>query len=193
MRAKINARITDRCRDNGESQPQRRKNNAHITAMTVLFAVCPDGKEGPDLSRSVAVPITDPDVSLRKLARKEFRKLVRTMDALGPLPTDEAVHAARIKVKRLRYTAELAAPFGGPKLELVVAETRILQDLLGDHQDAHVAEERIRTLLATALPADTHLAAGRLIERERIRRRTIRRELPAAWEALAEAGRHAFR
>jgi CHAD domain-containing protein len=142
---------------------------------------------------AVAVPITDPDVSLRKLARKEFRKLERSMDALGPLPTDEAVHAARIKVKRLRYTAELAAPFGGEELERVVAETRSLQDLLGDHQDAHVAEERIRTLLATPLPADTHLAGGRLIERERIRRRTIRRELPAAWEALANAGREAFR
>ena len=141
---------------------------------------------------AVAVPITDPDVSLQKLARKEFRKLRRAMKALGPLPTDEAVHAARIKVKRLRYTAELAAPFGGPELEQVVTETRTVQDLLGDHQDAHVAEERIRTLLATALPADTHLAAGRLIERERIRRRTIRRELPGAWEALAEAGRKAF-
>ena len=142
---------------------------------------------------STGLPVVNPDVSLKKLARKEFRKLQRTMNALGPLPTDAAVHNARIKVKHLRYTAELAASFGGHRLEHVVAETRHMQDLLGDHQDAHVAEDRIRTLLATALSADTHLAAGRLIERERMRRRKIRRELPEAWARLEKAGRHAFR
>ena len=141
---------------------------------------------------STSLPVVNPDISLKKLARKEFRKLQRTMDALGPLPTDAAVHNARIKVKHLRYTAELAASFGGHRLEHVVTETRHVQDLLGDHQDAHVAEDRIRTLLATALSADTHLAAGRLIERERMRRRKIRRELPEAWERLEKAGRHAF-
>jgi CHAD domain-containing protein len=141
---------------------------------------------------STNLPVVNPDISLKKLARKEFRKLQRTMDALGPLPTDAAVHNARIKVKHLRYTAELAASFGGHRLDHVVTETRHVQDLLGDHQDAHVAEDRIRTLLATALSADTHLAAGRLIERERMRRRKIRRELPEAWERLEKAGLHAF-
>ena len=141
---------------------------------------------------AVNLPVVDAEVSLKKLARKQFRKLHSTMDTLGPLPTDAALHEARIKVKHLRYTAELAASFGGHDLEGVVSETRNLQDLLGDHQDAHVAEDRIRTLLATALPADTHLAAGRLIERERIRRRWIRRELPEAWGQLEKAGRHAF-
>jgi CHAD domain-containing protein len=141
---------------------------------------------------ATVLPVVKPEISLTRLARKEFRKVRKTMEALGPLPTDDRLHEARIKVKRLRYTSELAAPFGGEELEDVVTETRAVQELLGDHQDAHVAEERISTLLGPEPSEDSQLAAARLIERERIRRRAIRREVPAAWDALRTAGERAF-
>ena len=141
---------------------------------------------------SAALPIVNTGVSLTALAAKEFRKVQKAMAALGPLPPDDQLHEARIKVKRLRYTAELAAPFGGPALDAVVTETRHVQDLLGEHQDAHVAEERVRTLLSPELSAASHLAARRLMEREHNRRRAIRRQVPDAWAALEAAGAAAF-
>ena len=69
----------------------------------------------------------------------------------------------RIKVKRSRYAAELA---GARRLR---QGGKALQDVLGEHQDAVVAEERLRGF-ATRMPARA-LAAGRLVEREQRERR----------------------
>ena len=46
--------------------------------------------------------------SLRALAGREFRRLRKTVRALGEDPPDAELHAARIAVKRARYSAELA-------------------------------------------------------------------------------------
>ena len=60
-----------------------------------------------------------------------------------------------------------------------------LQDVLGEHQDAVVAEERLRELAAAA-SRRVALAAGRLIERQRYRRREARRDWRKAWKQLAK-------
>ena len=66
-----------------------------------------------------------------------------------------------------------------------------MQDVIGDHQDAYVAEDRLRAL-ATRGGGKTGLAAGRLIERQRGRKRAARRAFPDAWRKLDKAGRSAF-
>jgi CHAD domain-containing protein len=66
-----------------------------------------------------------------------------------------------------------------------------VQDVIGDHQDACVAEWRIREL-AVSGGASTALAAGRLIERQQARKQAARAALPDAWAAFARAGRAAF-
>ena len=58
-----------------------------------------------------------------------------------------------------------------------------LQDVLGEHQDAVVAQERLRALAARE-PAAA-MAAGRLIERERARADRAPRAWPAAWKRVA--------
>ena len=58
------------------------------------------------------------------------------------------------------YAHELAGD------DKVVARAKKLQDVLGNHQDSVVAEERLRALSSDA-PADQALAAGLLIEHER--------------------------
>ncbi len=138
------------------------------------------------------LPVVHEHASLITLAHSEYRKVRKTVKRLGALPTDADLHAARIKVKRLRYTAETAADVDGADLRSVIKQTKRLQTLLGDHQDAHVAEERLRGLLQTDLPVATRLAGSRLIERERIRRRQIRKALPAEWKELRRAARNVF-
>jgi CHAD domain-containing protein len=103
------------------------------------------------------------DVVDRELGR--FRKAAKDVD------TDEALHQARIRAKRVRYAAEAA---GRKKL---VDRMKKLQDAAGEHQDAAVAEERLRSL---AEP-QTALVVGRLIERQQRRRRSARK----AWSKLA--------
>jgi CHAD domain-containing protein len=132
------------------------------------------------------------EVSLRKLARKEFRRLRAVADELGPSSTDDELHRARILGKRARYTAELAESDVGEPARRVVERAKVFQDVLGAHQDAIVAEARLREVLADS-SSGAAFAAGRLVERERERREQARADLPRAWRKLDRAAKAAFR
>ncbi len=107
------------------------------------------------------------------------------------VPADDELHAVRIETKRARYAAELAAPDLGKKGARFLDRAKELQDVIGDHQDAVVAEGRLREL-ALRGGGKTGLAAGRLVERQRQRKREARRAYPAAWSRLEKAGRKTF-
>ena len=113
------------------------------------------------------------DGSLNGLARTEGRKLQK---AMRDVETDEALHDARIKAKRVRYAAEVSGD------KAVVSRAKRFQDVVGEHQDAVFAEERLRTLSEPA----TALVIGRLIERQRARRTAARADVPKAWRKLEQ-------
>src|SRR5581483_2760616 len=102
-----------------------------------------------------ALASTQSDVSLKKLAGRELKKLGRDVDAAG-----------------------LAGE------NTVVAGAKGFQDVLGGDQDSVVAEERLRTLAHEA-PQDQAVAAGLLIARERASRERARRSWRKAWRALS--------
>ena len=74
-----------------------------------------------------------------------------------------------------------------------VARVKDLQDVLGDHQDAAVAEARIPAALGSARGPRVAFAAGRLAERERRRRLQARAAIPKAWRRVEKAGRRVWR
>jgi len=129
---------------------------------------------------------------LRKLAAREFKRLRKTASELGPASGDAELHRARILGKRARYAAELAEPEVGKAARKVVTRAKKFQDVLGAHQDAIVAEARLRGLLAEAPGSGAAFAAGRLVEQERARRREARAALPGAWQALEQAALQAW-
>ncbi len=128
----------------------------------------------------------NPDVRLGKLAAIEYRKLRAAAEHLSPDLTDEQIHALRIRAKRARYAAELA---GGRRLVAYIDALKRVQDVIGEHQDAVVAEHRIRSVAV----GESGLVAGRLIERERARKRARRAEYPGALRKALRRGRKAFR
>ena len=128
-------------------------------------------------------------VPLDRIARKAFRRLVRAVDQLGKTPDDAAVHRLRIVLKRARYAAELSGPTG-KQAERFLAHAKTLQDLLGEHQDAVVAERRLRELAVTDSSTAAAFVAGRIAERQRDRRRRVAKRLPKAWKRLRAAGSH---
>ena len=145
------------------------------------------------LAGTVGAPLPTPDQAgsdqhaLVDLVRAEARRLRRAVERAGDDPPDEVLHALRIRGKRVRYTGELVAPSlvgapNGKAVKRLLSATAALQEVLGDHQDACVAEQRIRGLLANldATP-DTVFVAGRLVEREIHRAAEKRREWWAAW------------
>jgi CHAD domain-containing protein len=115
----------------------------------------------------------------------------RTFEALGSEPEDDALHASRISVKRARYAADLAAHELGRPGARFVALAKQLQDILGDHQDAVVAQARIRDWTASSDDPRAQFAAGRLVQLERDRMAAARAAWPAAWRKLDEAARKA--
>ena len=132
------------------------------------------------------------DAPLDELAAAEFKRLAKAVKRLGDDPTDEALHNVRIKGKRARYAAELAEPVVGEPAARVVARAKSFQDVVGDHQDAVVAEERLRALVPELGSGGAVLAAGRVVERQRRRRVEARAALPGAWAKLKRAGRRAW-
>jgi CHAD domain-containing protein len=117
------------------------------------------------------------DASLDDLAHKAFGKVGKAVRKLSDEPADDELHAVRKKGKRARYTGELA----GRKKS--VKRAKKLQDVLGEHQDAVVAAERLRGLVAEATPQQA-LAAGRLVELEEAHRAEARAAWPKAWKKL---------
>lgn len=150
------------------------------------------------IADAVRLPLPTPSATqarpeLVDLMRAQARRLRRAVQKAGPNPPDEVLHALRIDGKRVRYTGELVEPAlrGSPvgkQIKRLLAATAELQEVLGDHQDACVAETRIRELLdgLGELP-DAHVVfvAGRLVERERTRAEAKRGEWWTAWEQVA--------
>jgi CHAD domain-containing protein len=112
--------------------------------------------------------------ALGALVLGAWDRLERRADELDADSPVDDFHRTRIAVKRARYAAELAsrslegkAAEGAARLGERLAE---LQDLLGDVQDAAVAEGLIReTLSARGAGARYAFEAGRLVERLRSR------------------------
>ena len=103
-------------------------------------------------------------------------------------PRDD-LHALRIAVKRLRYTAESFADLYGKPLRGLVRRATALQDLLGAYNDAGVAAARLTAWLETPagrrLPRRTWAATGALLALHEARGRKARSGFKAAWREFS--------
>jgi CHAD domain-containing protein len=141
---------------------------------------------------ALAPHVVSLDVSLHDIAAREFRRLRRAARALSPEASNEDLHRVRIKGKRARYAAELAEDAVGNPAARFVDRAKSLQDVIGEHQDAVVAEERLRALRRSARGASTAFVLGRLVERQRRRRERARARLPGTWKKVERSGRKAW-
>jgi CHAD domain-containing protein len=129
-------------------------------------------------------PIVDSTRTLEGIAGAQLEKLRKTMRRTDASAPDELLHKARIRGKRLRYVAEALGE------KRVVGRAKEFQDVVGEHQDAVVAEQRLRAL-ADRVPASA-LALGELIVRQRERRERSRGGLPKSWKRLKKAAAGAW-
>ena len=143
------------------------------------------------LEAAAMPPLTGDETALTAIFHREAKRMRRTFAALGNEPEDAALHASRIAVKRARYAADLASHELGRPGERFVTVAKHMQDILGDHQDAVVAEGRIRDWAASAPTGG--FAAGRLVQLERDRMAAARAAWPETWQLLDRAARRAVR
>jgi CHAD domain-containing protein len=108
------------------------------------------------------------------LAATAFARLRRAARRLGERPTDEELHALRIRAKQARYAVDVAAPVVGAPARRTARALARVQDVLGELHDCAVAERWLRDA-ASRTTADQAafglgwLAAGQRREAERLR------------------------
>lgn len=139
-----------------------------------------------------APEIKSAEVSLVNLARSDYKKLKRTMRDCPADPPPAQLHRLRILGKRARYAAELAEPSGGKPVSRFMEQLKNFQDLLGEHQDAAVAEARLRKWAGETSDPLTSLVLGRLIERQYARQQHVRSRLVDAWKKVKKRGNAAW-
>jgi len=142
--------------------------------------------EAADHPRTNAAASEPAPRALRAVVRRPWKRLARAAGALGEEPTDEELHAVRVRVKRARYATEAAAAvFGRPARRLAAALAHV-QDVLGEHQDAVVARQWL-VKAAIEAPAEA-FAMGALAQYEWRAAREARAAFPAAWSAARRPG-----
>ena len=99
---------------------------------------------------------------------RQFKKLYRIMlKCLKEIFSDENLHRTRIRVKRVRYAAELAEKTVGKSASRFIRQIKRFQDLLGSHQDAVMTEHRLQELLRSSRSTKAAFAVGQIVERLR--------------------------
>jgi CHAD domain-containing protein len=105
-------------------------------------------------------------------------------------------HRLRIRCKRLRYALEFLADLYPGSTRPLVRRLVALQDVLGLHQDAAVAIDRLRQLATErggALPPETVFAMGEVAGRYRESMKALEQEFPAVFEPVVGKRWKAFR
>ncbi len=131
-------------------------------------------------------------LTLHDLASQEFKKLRQAVRQLGASPKDAALHEVRIKTKRARYAAELALWSVGKPASRFIKRARAVQDLLGTYQDALQAEVSLRAFLKAATTVRAGFVIGRLVERQRARRETVRKRIDGPLKNVLKQGQKAW-
>ncbi|MEX1008468.1 MAG: CYTH and CHAD domain-containing protein [Acidimicrobiia bacterium] len=120
----------------------------------------------------------DDERDLSDFVRRPWRNLRDAVQALGPAPDDHELHRVRIHAKRCRYAAEAVAPALGKDARRFARAMESVQDVLGEHQDAVVTGQWLRTHAT----GPTAFVAGELVAIERDAARVAAREQwPEVW------------
>lgn len=118
-------------------------------------------------------PVGDVDTSLlRKRAGKAAKKATRRLAAGCASGADNELHRARKAAKRARYAGELLRPLGHGRKQR--KRFKRVQGLLGEHQDAVVAEATLRRLVSGIPAGESGFTIGLLHARERERAEELR-------------------
>ncbi|HKY71038.1 MAG TPA: CYTH and CHAD domain-containing protein [Nitrospira sp.] len=132
------------------------------------------------------------DISLPELARKAFKKLRKAVKALDDTASNNAWHYVRIMAKRARYAAELAEVCSGRAATRFIEKMKLIQDQLGDIQDAGIAEEHLRRFTLEKTNKGSAFLAGKMVDRQRQRRHQAKRRFLSTWKQVKKCGTEAW-
>jgi CHAD domain-containing protein len=105
-------------------------------------------KESPPFTEAAEAEAADVARYVKRAAKKLDKRLEQAAEAcrLGEEQADELLHRSRKAGKRHRYLVELAQPIWAANADKIINRRKKLQDVLGDHQDSHVAAAFLREI-----------------------------------------------
>jgi CHAD domain-containing protein len=121
------------------------------------------------------------------LISRRYRKVRKLGSHIRPDSPPEDFHRLRIECKRLRYALEFFVEIYGKPAQALIQRLVVLQDLLGQHQDAYVAISHLQELSLAhtkRLAPATVFAMGRIAERYAQQAASLRADFSAAFEQL---------
>jgi CHAD domain-containing protein len=139
-----------------------------------------EGAKAPAVLPEIAD--TPASQAVRPALERPWEHLENAMETAEAAPSDENLHAARIRAKRVRYTAEAVSAVFGKRAGTFARAAAVLQDVLGEHQDAVVAGAWLREAARSGSDA---FVAGELAAMESQAAAASRDAVPAAWKALS--------
>lgn len=125
--------------------------------------------------------------ALPRIAWRAFRPLEKKVRSLPEAPSDEDLHLVRILAKRCRYAAEACAPSLGKRTQRLASTASELQDVLGELNDAVVAERWLRDWASHTRSGPAAFAAGELAALERAAAQRARSRWRKAWKHVKAA------
>ena len=115
--------------------------------------------------------------------------LCKAVRGVGKRPSDGELHTIRIRAKRVRYTADALVPLMGKSARRFADAAAELQTILGEHNDAVVAESWLRAWAVGHRSGDAGFAAGMLAGIERAAALEARDRWRRAWKTMTAARR----
>lgn len=156
------------------------RSRRYFRLLDALDALVADSLPGEQRTESTPVDLG--------AAYKRVRKAAEAAATSPEETRNEALHRTRKSAKRLRYTA---AATGAAK---VAEQAKVIQTLLGDHQDSVVSREHLYQQAAAAQAArEDTFTYGLLYQQEADLARRCRERLEAAMSRLDKAARRARR
>jgi CHAD domain-containing protein len=148
-----------------------------------------DAARAPRMNESAQQPAQDVLPALVDKAWNKLRKEVKQLELDGEA---HPWHEARIRAKKARYAAEAVAPVMGEHVKRFAKALSGVTELLGEHQDAWVAQQTLKTLAADAdVDGLSGFSLGLLHEFEFEQELFARNEFVEMWPSVTKAHKKA--
>lgn len=117
-----------------------------------------------------------------------WRKLAKAAKALHRDGPDEEWHEVRIQGKKARYAAEACVPVFGPPAKELARQVERVTEVLGEHQDAAVAADTVRSFVSgRRIGAPAGFALGLLHGMQRDAVDASREHFTAIWPEVSRS------
>jgi CHAD domain-containing protein len=153
------------------------RSDRYVSLLDGLVAAAREPAMVPGTSSAPAV------MALGAVMERPWKHLRGALDGLGDDAPDADLHLGRIRTKRARYAAEAVESVFGKRAASFAREAAALQDVLGEHQDAVVAQVWLRTRAAGS--ARRAFVAGELAMLERRAAAAARGRWRPIWKRLS--------